>query len=732
MNAFGLAPLILLLPVIGILFNGLVGRRFVVANRKTGEKWSGWFATAMVLGAFIISILLLLSLRSHDFHTEIVTLFTWINIPAANLSIPWALQIDTLSVTMMLVVTGVGSLIHIYAIGYMHGDPNFSRFFAYFSLFIFFMLILVSANNYLVTFVGWEGVGLCSYLLISFWWDRVDKDGVPVNANAGRKAFVVNRIGDFGVVLAIIILFWTFGTVNYQPLFSSAVEMFATGQSVQFGAYSFSIGVVLTAVTALFLLGVAGKSAQIPLYVWLPDAMAGPTPVSALIHAATMVTAGIFLIVRSDVLFEIARVSGELLFGLVSSPDLVAYAGAATALLAGLIAVSQFDIKKVLAYSTVSQLGFMVAAAGMGAYVAAMFHLIVHAFFKALLFLGSGSVIHGMEHGHHEIAHGADDDFDPQDMRTMGGLRHKMKTTFWVYLIGALALAGIFPLGGFWSKDEILLHGSENLFLVYLMLAVAALITAFYVGRMMQMVFFGKPRHEAAEHAHESPSLMTRPLIVLAFLTITGGLLNLPFFTRVWAEAAQNHPSGIWLGLEAWLEHTIQSYGLTEEGLLNLPKTPIILSPLIASLSFLLALIGLAVGFYIYRKRPREATDPDPLQRTPLWWFSILPLNTLYMNYFVPWFNRFAAWLAYAVDWNFWHDFVHNNLIRDMFVSFADFLSNVIDAQGVDGAVNGAGKVTRSFAGALSRLQTGHVRNYALSIFLGAVALLIYFLYFAR
>lgn len=732
MNAFSLAPLILILPVTGILFNGLVGRRFVAANRKTGERWSGWFATAMVLGAFVVSILLLFSLRSHDFHTEIVPLFTWINVPAANLSIPWALQIDTLSVTMMLVVTGVGSLIHIYAIGYMHGDPNFSRFFTQFNLFIFFMLILVSGSNYLVTFVGWEGVGLCSYLLISFWWDRVDKDGVPMNANAGRKAFVVNRIGDFGVLLGIILLFWTFGTLNYQPIFSSAVEMFVSDQLVQFGPYSISVGVVLTAVTALFLLGVAGKSAQIPLYVWLPDAMAGPTPVSALIHAATMVTAGIFLIVRSDVLFEIARASEELIFGLVSSPDLVAYVGASTALLAGLIAITQNDIKKVLAYSTVSQLGFMVAAAGMGAYVAAMFHLIVHAFFKALLFLGSGSVIHGMEHGHHEIAHGADDDFDPQDMRTMGGLRHKMKTTFWVYLIGALALAGIFPLGGFWSKDEILAHGSKNLIYVYIMLAIAAFITAFYVGRMLQMVFFGKPRHEAAEHAHESPPLMTSPLIVLAFLAITGGLLNLPFFTKFWAEAAHNHPSGIWLGLEAWLEHTIQSYGLTEEGMLHLPHTPIVLSPMVAALSLFLAVVGLAVGFYVYRKRPKTAADPDPLQRTPLWWFSILPLNTLYMNYLVPWFNRFAAWLAFAVDWTFWHDFVHDNLIRDMFVSFADFLSNVIDAQGVDGAVNGAGKVTRSFAGALSRMQTGHVRNYALSVFLGAVALLVYFLYFAR
>jgi NADH-quinone oxidoreductase subunit L len=246
------------------------------------------------------------------------------------------------------------------------------------------------------------------------------------------------------------------------------------------------------------------------------------------------------------------------------------------------------------------------------------------------------------------------------------------------------------------------------------------------------LVFFGKPRHEAAEHAHESPALMTRPLIVLAFLTITGGLLNLPFFTRIWAEAANNHPSGIWLGLEAWLEHTIQSYGLTEEGLLHLPHTPVVLSPLVAALSLVLAVAGLALGFLIYRKRPQAASDPDPLQRSPIWWFSILPLNTLYMKYFVPLFNRFAAWLAYSVDWNFWHDFVHDNLIRDMFVSFADFLSNIIDAQGVDGAVNGAGKVTRSFAAALGRLQTGHVRNYALSIFLGTVALLIYLLYFAR
>ncbi|MEZ4520004.1 MAG: NADH-quinone oxidoreductase subunit L, partial [Chloroflexota bacterium] len=349
--------------------------------------------------------------------------------------------------TMMLVVTGVGALIHIYAIGYMHGDPDFNRFFAYFNLFILFMLVLVSGNSYLMMFVGWEGVGLCSYLLISFWWDRLDKNGVPANANAGRKAMVVNRIGDFGVILAMILLFWTFGTLNYEPIFTHAVEFFEANRMVEFGAFQASLPTVLTAVTALFLLGVAGKSAQIPLYVWLPDAMAGPTPVSALIHAATMVTAGVYLLVRSNVLYEIVRTSGAQLLGLISTPDLVAYVGAFTALLAGLIAFSQNDIKKVLAYSTISQLGFMVAAAGMGAYVAAMFHLITHAFFKALLFMGSGSVIHGMEHGYHHVMHGHegdhhDDDFDPQDMRTMGGLRNRMRTTYIVYMVGALALAG--------------------------------------------------------------------------------------------------------------------------------------------------------------------------------------------------------------------------------------------------------------------------------------------------
>ncbi len=761
MNTFSLAPLILYLPLAGLLFNGLIGRGFVNRNRASGERLTGWLATLMTLGAFAVSVTLLISLATNGFEAWFVPIFTWIDIPAANFQVNWTLQVDTLSVTMMLVVTGVGSLIHIYAIGYMRGDPDFSRFFTYLNLFIFFMLILVSGSSYLVMFVGWEGVGLCSYLLISFWWDRLDKHGVPANANAGRKAMVMNRIGDFGVLLAMFLLFWTFGTLDYKPIFENAPEFFAAGHVVQFGGLNVPLAAVLTAVTALFLLGVAGKSAQIPLYTWLPDAMAGPTPVSALIHAATMVTAGVYLLVRSNVLYEIVRESGHLIFGLISTPDLVAWVGALTAFFAGLIAFSQNDIKKVLAYSTVSQLGFMVAAAGMGAYVAAMFHLITHAFFKALLFLGSGSVIHGMEHGHHETSqghgdshaaqgshlaaesdadhvssdkpgHGGEDGFDPQDMRYMGGLRHRMRTTYIVYLIGALALAGIFPLAGFWSKDEILLHAQTHEMPIFIVLALAALGTAFYVGRQLIMVFFGKPRHAAAEHAHESPRLMTVPLIVLSILTILGCLLNLPYLSAAEAERNDMHPRGFWLLLEQWEEHSIPAFELSEEGIIHLPHTPVVFSPVVAGLSLLLAVTGLALAYLVYRGRPRTYDEPDRLARTPIWWWSVLPLNTLYMRGFVPLFNRFAVWLAEKVDGAFWHDFIHDRVIRDIFVTFADFSANVLDTQGVDGLVNGAGSVTRRLAGALRLTQTGYARTYALAVFLGAVGLLVYFLVMAN
>ena len=732
MGIFGLAPLILVFPLVGVLFNGLVGRRFVEYNRQTGEKWSGWFGSVMALAAFAIAVAMFFGLQANEFHAEIVVLFDWIH--AGDFYIPWALQIDTLSTTMMLVVTGVGSLIHIYAIGYMHGDPNFSRFFTYLNLFLFFMLILVTGNNYLVLFVGWEGVGLCSFLLIGFWFDRVNEQGEAMNANAARKAFVANRVGDLAMILAMSLTFWAFKSLEFQPVFDSAVEMFESDHMVHFGLFEASLGGVLTAITALFLMGAAGKSAQIPLYVWLPDAMAGPTPVSALIHAATMVTSGIYLIVRSNVLFELVRESGTVISFLgISSPDLVAYTGAATALFAGLIAFTQNDIKKVLAYSTVSQLGFMVAAVGMGAYVAGMFHLITHAFFKALLFLGSGSVIHGMEHGHHEISHGGHDvhdTFDPQDMRTMGGLRHKMPWTFRTYMVGALALAGIFPLAGFWSKDEILAHGNEHNLIVYWILGIAAFCTAFYMGRQLKMVFFGESRHEAAEHAHESPPTMTVPLAILAVLAILGGLLNLPFLSEGIAEANHHHAGGIWLALEGWLEHSLEAFHLSEEGLIHLPHTPLVLSPVVAGISTVAALLALGLSFYVvYGKRPSSATDPDPLQNTPIWWMAVLPLDTLYMKGIIPLFNRLADFLGYTIDWDLWHNFFHERVIRDTFVGFANFASDVLDKQGVDGLVNGAGQTARWLAGGLRLSQTGYARTYALGIFLGTVALLAYFLW---
>ena len=748
MNAFGLAPLLLIFPAVGFLLNALFGRRFVESeNPNIGEKWSGWTGSIMALSALIITVLLAFSLATNGFESETIVLFNWIVIPAADFSVQWAMQIDSLAVVMALVVTGVGSLIHIYAIGYMHGDPDFSRFFAYMNLFLFFMLILVTANNYLMLFVGWEGVGLCSYLLIGFWFDRVDENGEWMNANAGRKAFIVNRIGDFGMILAIILLFWIFGSLDFNTIFTSAAELFLEGHGLELFGTTVSLGAALTVVTALFLLGAAGKSAQIPLHVWLPDAMAGPTPVSALIHAATMVTAGVYLIVRSSVLYEIARESGATLIASLSSSDVVALTGALTAVLAGLIAVTQFDIKKVLAYSTVSQLGFMIAAAGMGAYVAAIFHLVAHAGFKGLLFLSAGSVIHGVEHGYHQVhEHGDHHDegevFDPQDMRNMGGLRNRMKITYWVYMIGALALAGIFPLAGFWSKDEILAHGSQNagtvFDIVYILLTIAAFSTAFYMGRQLLMIFFRKPRTEAADHAVESKAIMTTPLIILAALSVLGGLFNFPFLSEASAHAAEEaHELGYSVILEQWLEHSLPVFELEEEleaiSGINVPDTPINLIYLVAGISMLLALSGLFIAWLVYRRRPETVAEPDPMEKVkPIWWFSILPLNTLYYRTVVPGYNWLARFLADIVEWQFWHDWFHDTVILDNYIRFSGWLSDKFDLRFIDDfLVNGTGRATGWLAAQLRVVQTGYVRNYALAVFLGVIVLLVWFIYIA-
>ena len=458
-----MAALAIFFPLIGIAFNLTVARRW-------REPAAGVIASVAVGLAFLISLIQFAALLA-DPEPVTVMVATWIH--AGGFAFDWALQIDTLSVTMMLLVTGVGTLIHIYSIGYMHGDERFTRFFLYLNLFIAAMLVLVTANNFVMLFAGWEGVGLCSFLLIGFWFDKKG-EGTQIS-NAARKAFIANRIGDAGLLLGLFLMATTFGSLDFGTVFGAARATFAVGAPT------------VTAITLLLFIGVTGKSAQIPLFVWLPDAMAGPTPVSALIHAATMVTAGIYLIVRSHVLFDLAPLT----------QTVVMATGAATALLAATIAVSQFDIKRVLAYSTISQLGFMVAAVGAGAYAAGMFHLVTHAFFKALLFFAAGSILHSL---------------GTQDSRLMGGLRGRMKTTFAVYVIGALALAGVPPLSGFFSKDEILAAAAEHSLILYLVLATAGFLTAFYITRQIFLIFMGDPRSDAAQHAHESRPLMTRPL----------------------------------------------------------------------------------------------------------------------------------------------------------------------------------------------------------------------------
>jgi len=470
-----LALLVPALPLLGFLITG-------IANKRLKHNQAGIIASTAVGLSFLISVALFFMLRNSGQDAATVTLFNWIAI--GNLNIPFAFLIDHLSLTMMLIVTGVGTLIHIYSIGYMHDDNRVNSFFAQMNLFTFSMLLLVMGSNYLVLFIGWEGVGLCSYLLIGFWFKN------PAYNYAARKAFVMNRIGDLGFILGIILLFFTFKSVTFSEIFSQASAM-------QVGTP------VITLITLLLLVGATGKSAQIPLYTWLPDAMAGPTPVSALIHAATMVTAGIYMIARSSILYNLAPLT----------LDVIIVLGMATAIFAAIIGLKQNDIKKVLAYSTVSQLGYMFLALGLGAYSTAVFHVTTHAFFKALLFLGAGSVIHAMG--------------GEQDIRKMGGLRGKMPLTYLTFLAATLAISGIPPFSGFFSKDMILSKAFEHSPILYALGLGTALITCFYMFRLLYLVFFGENR-SANAHPHESPKVMTVPLMVLAVLSVIGGFLNIP------------------------------------------------------------------------------------------------------------------------------------------------------------------------------------------------------------
>jgi NADH-quinone oxidoreductase subunit L len=645
MELFILSPI--LFPLLGLLINATLGKRL-------GEKAVGWIASLAVLAAFAMSLMMYAQVASMPAPAEgeghggglHASLFSWI--AAGTLNVAWGFRVDVLSAAMMMIITGIGALIHIYSIGYMHGDLRFQRFFVYLNLFVSSMLVLVMADNFLVMFVGWELVGLCSYLLIGFWFNNIK------NAEAGRKAFVVNRIGDVAFVLGIMLIFVTFGSLNFDEVFAQA--------EAQGAAVAGTVGLI----TLLLFIGATGKSAQIPLYVWLPDAMAGPTPVSALIHAATMVTAGIYMMTRSHVLYELAP----------ATQSVVAIVGALTALVAAFAALTQNDIKKVLAYSTVSQLGFMVAAAGLGAYTAAMFHLITHAFFKALLFLGSGSVIHGMEHlSKGAAAHGA----DPQDMRNMGGLRKRMPITFITFVIGALALAGLPPLSGFWSKDEILIdalvHGD---LIVLVLLTLTALMTAFYAGRQLFMVFFGQPRTEDAAHAAESGPLMTVPLILLAVGAAVIGVINLP------GSLALKNTLAAVLGKESAPEFSVA----------------------VAAVYSVLALVGLGLAWLVYRSAYATPESPEPLAR------------------FGP---------LYRLSYNKWYlDEIYNAVIIKPFYAISTVCAQVLDVGVIDGIVNGAGKLARNAASSLRKLETGFVRTYGLMMLMGVVVVVAYFVLNAR
>jgi len=620
------------------LFGALV---LMVFGRRLGEPRSGWFAAAMPIASFLVSVSVYFDLlsRSSEERHEVVTLFSWI--PVGALHIDVALLADPLSITMALFITGIGSLIHLYAIGYMHGDPKFSKFFLYLNLFVFSMLMLVLGENLLVTFLGWEGVGVCSYFLISFWHTR---DSAAV---AGKKAFVTNRIGDFGVMTAMFLAFSTIGSVSYS--------------SINEAAHSGVIApVTATAIGLLLFVGACGKSAQLPLYLWLPDAMEGPTPVSALIHAATMVTSGVFLMTRMS---PVLHASYEW------APMVIACVGAATALFAATIAVAQNDIKKVLAYSTVSQLGYMFLAVGSGAYVAAIFHMVTHAFFKALLFLGSGSVIHGM---HHE-----------QDMRRMGALRKLMPVTAITFIIGWLAIAGVPPFAGFWSKDEILLYVYANNRGLYVVGLLTALLTAYYMTRQVIMVFYGEAKwkdnaHDHGAHGdfepHESPKIMLFPLVVLAGLSVVGGAMQLPFSKKLHF-------------LEHWLAPVV------EESEANISKTWAYENKyVLLVIAILIAATGIAAAFAVYGKKKVKAVEPRVLEQA---WFYDAGAAKLVGGPGRATFN--------AVAW--------------------------ADSRIVDGAVNGTATLVRNIAGQVRKSQNGFTRVYAALMAVGAVALLAWFLF---
>ncbi len=645
------AWLILLFPILGVLINGFIGNRI-------GKKWIGRVSCAAVGLSFVVAVGVFLALLGEE-HGQTVHLFSWITV--GDFQIEAALLVDQLSTLMTLVVTGVGFLIHVYSIGYMAEDERYARFFTLLNLFIFSMLILVLADNFLLLFVGWELVGACSYLLIGFWFER------PAAAEAGKKAFLVTRVGDFGFALGVMLIFATFGTLSYAQVFDQAPQVLTTG--------------LATGITLLLFAGAAGKSAQIPLYVWLPDAMEGPTPVSALIHAATMVTAGVYMVARTHVLFELAPLS----------MTIVAVIGALTAFFAATIALVQNDIKRVLAYSTISQLGYMFLAVGVGAYASGIFHLTTHAFFKALLFLGAGSVMHGLS--------------GELDMRKMGGLRDKMRTTYRTFLAGAAALAGLPLLSGFFSKDEILWYAFNKSIILWLIGIVTALLTSFYAFRAVFLTFWGEPRErELFEHAHESPPIMTRPLIVLAVLAVVGGLIGIPHLSAIegFLEPVFAHEGG----------HAAEASGVLEWVLL--------------AISAVVAIVGIVLAQYMYLVAPGL---PDRLSKRYATLYKLLSnkyyVDEIYMALVVNPLRKLARLLAEVLDARLIEGLV--NGVARATKALASLSADVFDPRILDGLVNGVAHAIGRGSGLLRKIQTGYVRDYALVILLGTVVIIGYF-----
>ncbi len=624
--------LIPLLPLIGFLINGL-GRNFL---SRTAVILIGCGA---LIASFVLSLLLFKEVSAPGFTTQIINLFDFIN--AGGLDIKFAFQVDQLSVLFLLIITGIGSLIHIYSSAYMHEEtiPHYARYFAYLNLFVFSMLLLVLGANFVVMFIGWEGVGLCSYLLIGYWFKNKDYN------NAAKKAFVMNRIGDLGFLLAIFWMLSQYGTISYAELFPKV------GTASPY---------VITCITMLLFVGAMGKSAQIPLYTWLPDAMAGPTPVSALIHAATMVTAGIYMIARSNAMFTLAP----------HTQNVIAIIGIATALLSATIALKQNDIKKVLAYSTVSQLGLMFMALGVGAYTAGVFHVMTHAFFKALLFLCAGSVIHAM---HHE-----------QDIRKMGGLRIKLPLTHITFLIGCIAISGIPPFAGFFSKDEILTAALEKSPVYYVLGVLVSLMTAFYMFRLYFLTFAGSFRgtHEQEHHVHESPAAMTWPLVILAVCSIIGGWVGIPS-----VFVADAHLLGKFLApVVASQEMEKPAVHLSHEMELGL-------------MAMVLGLIILVVFIASKMFRKSEITE-----------------NTE---------TGLSGFLA-----NKWYvDELYDVIIVKPLNALSSFFSRIIDNRIIDGFVNGVGKAVQFSGRQLRLLQSGQVGSYILIMVISIILFFIFQLY---